>query len=81
MLYAEKAMISRENQFSPLYRHNLKDEDIINRGGGGNVFIGEISTVNNDNKRHVLKDPVIACFSGIKESDEPLHLMVRDNCQ
>ena len=34
MLYAEKAMISRENQYSPMHRHNLKAEDIINRGGG-----------------------------------------------
>jgi len=34
MLYAEKAMISRKDQYSPMHRHNLKAEDIINRGGG-----------------------------------------------
>ena len=34
MLYAEKIMISKENQISPMHRHNLKTEDIINRGGG-----------------------------------------------
>ena len=34
MLYAEKTMISRKDQFSPMHRHNLKAEDIINRGGG-----------------------------------------------
>ena len=34
MLYAEKIMISRENQYSPMHRHNIKAEDIINRGGG-----------------------------------------------
>jgi D-lyxose ketol-isomerase len=34
MLYAEKIMISRENQLSPMHRHNIKAEDIINRGGG-----------------------------------------------
>ena len=34
MLYAEKIMITRENQLSPMHRHNLKAEDIINRGGG-----------------------------------------------
>ena len=34
MLYAEKAMISRQDQYSPMHRHNLKAEDIINRGGG-----------------------------------------------
>ncbi len=34
MLYAEKLMISRKNQKSPLHRHVIKAEDIINRGGG-----------------------------------------------
>ena len=33
MLYAEKIMISRQNQISPMHRHNFKSEDIINRGG------------------------------------------------
>ncbi len=34
MLYAEKIMISREDQLSPMHRHIVKAEDIINRGGG-----------------------------------------------
>ncbi|MEM8787483.1 MAG: D-lyxose/D-mannose family sugar isomerase [Pseudomonadota bacterium] len=34
MLYAEKIMISRKDQISPMHRHNIKAEDIINRGGG-----------------------------------------------
>ena len=34
MLYAEKIMISRQNQISPMHRHIVKAEDIINRGGG-----------------------------------------------
>lgn len=34
MLYAEKVMITRENQISPMHRHNIKAEDIINAGGG-----------------------------------------------
>jgi len=34
MLYAEKIMISRKDQLSPMHRHDLKAEDIINRGGG-----------------------------------------------
>jgi D-lyxose ketol-isomerase len=34
MLYAEKIMISRQNQLSPMHRHIVKAEDIINRGGG-----------------------------------------------
>ena len=38
MLYAEKIMISRENQLSPMHRHNVKAEDIINRGGGNLIL-------------------------------------------
>ena len=38
MLYAEKIMISRKEQLSPMHRHNLKAEDIINRGGGDLVI-------------------------------------------
>ena len=34
MLYAEKIMIVREKQVTPTHRHNIKVEDIINRGGG-----------------------------------------------
>lgn len=34
MLYAEKIMISRRDQLSPMHRHVIKAEDIINRGGG-----------------------------------------------
>lgn len=34
MLYAEKIMISRKDQLSPMHKHFLKAEDIINRGGG-----------------------------------------------
>lgn len=38
MLYAEKIMISRQDQLSPMHRHDLKVEDIINRGGGSLVL-------------------------------------------
>jgi D-lyxose ketol-isomerase len=34
MVYAEKIMISKKNQMSPMHRHDIKSEDIINRGGG-----------------------------------------------
>ena len=34
MCYAEKLLISREGQLSPMHRHVLKAEDTINRGGG-----------------------------------------------
>ncbi len=138
MLYAEKAMISRKDQYSPMHRHNLKAEDIINRGGGtlvielygdtggkcdrskgvvvytdgirreleaghklqlkpgesvtlmpnehwhafwgegGDVFVGEVSTVNDDNTDNVFEDPRIARFGGIEEDEEPWHLLVSD---
>jgi hypothetical protein len=46
MLYAEKIMISRKNQMAPMHRHNIKAEDIINRGGGQLVL--ELYTMNPD---------------------------------
>ena len=36
--YAEKIMISRENQVTPMHYHWEKCEDIINRGGGNLVI-------------------------------------------
>ncbi len=33
-VYAEKIMIARENQLTPIHFHEQKMEDIINRGGG-----------------------------------------------
>ena len=35
MAYAEKLLISRRDQISPMHTHALKAEDIINRGGAG----------------------------------------------
>ena len=32
--YAEKIMVVRENQVTPMHFHRVKTEDIINRGGG-----------------------------------------------
>ncbi len=46
MLYAEKIMISRKDQLSPMHRHVVKAEDIINRGGGQLVL--ELYTMNPD---------------------------------
>lgn len=33
MVYAEKVLISRKDQISPMHTHVIKSEDIINRGG------------------------------------------------
>lgn len=46
MLYAEKIMISRDRQLSPMHRHDLKVEDIINRGGG--TLVLELFTADAD---------------------------------
>ncbi len=137
MLYAEKAMIARKDQVTPMHRHVLKAEDIINRGGGtlvvelfgdtdgrcdrdkgtrvatdgiwrtlppghrltlapgesvtlmpgdwhafwgegGDVFVAEVSTVNDDNTDNIFEDPAVTRFSGIEEDEAPLHLLVSD---
>ena len=46
MLYAEKIMISKEKQLSPMHRHIVKAEDIINRGGG--TLVLELFNSNED---------------------------------
>jgi len=137
MCYAEKLLISRQDQLSPMHTHRLKAEDIINRGGatlvvelfgsddagdfaadrgghvlcdgvpvafapgdrlrlapgesvtlrpgdwhafwgeGGDVLIGEVSTVNDDETDNVFRDP-IGRFATIDEDEPPLHLLVSD---
>ncbi|WP_206456140.1 D-lyxose/D-mannose family sugar isomerase [Aurantimonas marina] len=137
MLYAEKIMISRHDQISPMHRHIVKAEDIINRGGatlalelfesapdgsvdesadvtvvtdgitrklpaggilkltpgesvtllpgswhafwgeGGDVLIGEVSTVNDDLTDNIFREP-IGRFAEIEEDEDPLHLLVSD---
>jgi D-lyxose ketol-isomerase len=137
MLYAEKIMISRENQLSPMHRHVMKAEDIINRGGaklvlemfnskadgsideesdvvvvcdgrikrlpaggklalapgesvtlmpgnwhafwgeGGDVLIGEVSTVNDDLTDNIFREP-IGRFPDVEDDVTPLHLLVSD---
>ncbi|MCP3969177.1 MAG: D-lyxose/D-mannose family sugar isomerase [Rhodobacteraceae bacterium] len=137
MCYAEKLLISRSDQLSPMHRHVIKAEDIINRGGatlvvelfgsddegnfaddrggtvwcdgirrgfapgdclrfapgqsvtlmpgdwhafwgeGGDVLIGEVSTVNDDETDNVFREP-IGRFAEIKEDEAPTHLLVSD---
>ena len=137
MCYAEKIMISRRDQISPMHRHIVKAEGIINRGGatlalklydsdpeghidyrrevvvatdgvirrqgpgevlrlapgesvtlmpgswhafwgeGGDVLIGEVSTVNNDLTDNIFAEP-IGRFSEIEEDEPPLRLLVSD---
>jgi len=137
MCYAEKLLISRQDQLSPMHTHVLKAEDIINRGGatlvvelygsddqgrfapdrggrvrcdgidrafdpgdklrlapgesvtlmpgdwhafwgeGGDVLIGEVSTVNDDLTDNIFREP-IGRFAQIDEDEAPLHLLVSD---
>ena len=137
MCYAEKLLISREAQLSPMHTHVIKAEDIINRGGatlvvelygsddegrfdadrggsvmcdgirrdfapgerlklapgesvtlmpgdwhafwgeGGDVLIGEVSTVNDDETDNVFRDP-IGRFATIEEDEPPARLLVSD---
>ena len=137
MCYAEKLLISRQDQISPMHTHVIKAEDIINRGGatmaielygsdadgnfdetaggtvmcdgiardfapgerlkfapgesvtlrpgdwhafwgeGGDVLIGEVSTVNDDETDNIFREP-IGRFSDIEEDEPPTHLLVSD---
>ena len=137
MCYAEKLLISRQDQLSPMHTHVIKAEDIINRGGatlvvelygsddhgafaadrgghvfcdgiarayapgeklrlapgesvtlmpgdwhafwgdGGDVLIGEVSTVNDDVTDNIFVDP-IGRFADIEEDEAPTHLLVSD---
>lgn len=137
MCYAEKLLISKQDQLSPMHTHVLKAEDIINRGGatlvvelfgsdaegnfdetrggtvycdgikrdftageklhlapgesvtlmpgdwhafwgeGGDVLIGEVSTVNDDETDNIFREP-IGRFSTIDEDVAPTHLLVSD---
>ena len=49
-------------------------------GEGGEVLIGEVSTVNDDETDNVFREP-IGRFSQIEEDEEPLHLLVSDYAQ
>lgn len=137
MCYAEKLLISRQDQLSPMHTHVIKAEDIINRGGadlvielygsddqgryaedrggmvycdgiaraygpgeklvlkpgesvtlmpgdwhafwgeGGDVLIGEVSTVNDDETDNIFVDP-IGRFASVIEDAAPDHLLVSD---
>ncbi|SMO95107.1 D-lyxose/D-mannose family sugar isomerase [Ruegeria faecimaris] len=137
MCYAEKLLISRRDQLSPMHTHVLKAEDIINRGGatlivelfgsddaggfaedrggvvwldgirhryqpgeklrlapgksvtlrpgdwhafwgeGGDVLIGEVSTINDDETDNIFREP-IGRFAEVEEDVASTHLLVSD---
>lgn len=59
MLYAEKIMISRKDQLSPMHFHKVKAEDIINRGGGQLVI--ELFQSTPDGSTDPEKDVTVYC--------------------
>ena len=46
-------------------------------GEGGDVLIGEVSTVNDDLTDNIFREP-IGRFSSIEEDEAPAHLLVSD---
>ncbi|GAB4359396.1 MAG: D-lyxose/D-mannose family sugar isomerase [Oricola sp.] len=72
MLYAEKIMISGENQISPMHRHNLKTEDIINRGGAALVL--ELFKANRDGSISDTDDVNVYCDGTLRTLPPGGHL-------
>lgn len=64
--YAEKIMISGENQITPLHFHWSKMEDIINRGGG-NLAIELYGSTEDE---QLSKEPIIVQIDGMTRNVE-----------
>ena len=62
--YAEKIMVVRENQVTPMHFHWNKMEDIINRGGG--VLVLELYGADPDSEEQVTDRPVVVSVDGIR---------------
>lgn len=65
--YAEKIMIVRENQETPMHFHWSKMEDIINRGGGNLVL--ELYLADEDEQ--LSDNPVTVSVDGVTRTVEP----------
>lgn len=68
MVYAEKLLISRQDQLSPMHTHVIKSEDIINRGGATLV----VELFGSDDAGHCAADRggTVRC-DGIQRPFEP----------
>jgi D-lyxose ketol-isomerase len=75
MLYAEKIMISREKQLSPMHRHIVKAEDIINRGGG--TLVLELFNSNPDGSVDEKTDVEVATDGRIVRQKAGAHLKLQ----
>jgi D-lyxose ketol-isomerase len=65
--YAEKILIVRESQVTPMHFHWKKREDIINRGGGELV----IELYNSTPEEGLAKTPVTLSIDGLKRTVQP----------
>jgi D-lyxose ketol-isomerase len=63
-LYAEKIMIVRKDQVTPLHFHRVKMEDIINRGGGRLL----VQLYGSDSQEKLSESPVTAEVDGIRRT-------------
>lgn len=64
--YAEKIMIVREEQITPMHCHNLKLEDIINRGGGNlciQLYLADENGELSDKPGRVSTDGIVRAFN------------------
>ena len=59
--YAEKILISDEDQYSPMHFHFFKMEDIINRGGGNLI----IQVYNSTEDEQLADTPVTVTMDGV----------------
>jgi D-lyxose ketol-isomerase len=65
--YAEKILITKENQVTPMHFHWKKREDIINRGGGELV----IELHNSTPEEGLAKTPVNVSIDGLRRTVKP----------
>lgn len=63
-IYAEKIMIVRKDQVTPLHFHRVKMEDIINRGGGRLL----VQLYGSDAREQLSESPVMAEVDGIRRT-------------
>ena len=68
--YAEKILIVRENQYTPMHHHVLKAEDIICRGGG-NL---QIKVYNRAASGGLAETPVDVSLDGVRQRVEAGHV-------
>lgn len=73
MCYAEKLMISRHDQISPMHRHIVKTEDIINRGGAGLAI--EMFESDNAGELDVRVEVPVYC-DGVKRVQKPGDILI-----